>query len=103
GTAAHHAGPGRLTRENRHQSSLESVRKARPGRPWHTESSGKTRCATAVPAVLDPFPDRLLARGCRMADRPSSLPPVPEASRDRLPPPRRDWGQLLWPASAFAG
>jgi hypothetical protein len=38
-----------------------------------------------------------------MADHLSSLPPFPEASRDRLPPPRRDWGKLLWPASAFAG
>jgi len=37
-----------------------------------------------------------------VSDRLSSLPPFPDDSRDRLPPRRRDWGRLLWPAAALA-
>jgi hypothetical protein len=37
-----------------------------------------------------------------MSDRLASLPPFPDDSRDRLPPPPRNWGRLLWPAAALA-
>ena len=37
-----------------------------------------------------------------MSDRLASLPPFAEDSRDRLPPRRRDWGRLLWPAAGLA-
>jgi hypothetical protein len=36
-----------------------------------------------------------------MSDGFASLPQFPEDSCDRLPPPRRDWGRLLWPAFAL--
>jgi hypothetical protein len=37
-----------------------------------------------------------------MNDPFESLPQFPDESRETLPPPRRDWGLLLWPVLALA-